>query len=306
MQFLTLNLKDDLREEITYNNHAIPFSICIDHFDDYLGREWCSHWHDEYEFILVLNGSIDVTIYPGKQKAFTVTLDEGNGMMISSGFLHSVKALESKTVCAGFVFSTAFFNIKPFENILQNLIKPLSDHKISSLLFSKQDEQVFCILQILEELCHLSKNEQYYDLHCMELVFRLWRFTLNYVHSNNNFPFNNEQIDLKETRLKSMLSYIHSHYNEKISVDHIAKHSGISRTECFRSFQDILKKTPTDYLIHYRLSMAGTMLLTTKKSVADIAYACGFNTPSYFGKLFKEKYGISPNRYRKAIEKSYS
>ena len=59
--------------------------------------------------------------------------------------------------------------------------------------------------------------------------------------------------------------------------------------------------TFTEYLNGYRLSSACTLLSTTDKPVLEISYETGFTNLSYFNRLFKKKYGISPRIYRKSL-----
>ena len=296
-KFLTLQLSDDLRENILYSNPSIPFSICIDHFDDYFGMEWSSHWHDEYEFGLVLKGSVSFTLYAGGEESTNIIIEQGNAILINSGILHSAKALIPQTIMAGFVFSNAFFNIKPFEAVLYNLVQPLVDYKVSYITFMKEDTCASDILSTLENLCLISTDDLRYELHCMELIFRLWRLSLDYITQKQEIFQLNITDNSREQHLKIMVSYIHAHYSENISINDIAKYAGISRTECFRCFQSILRKTPIEYLTDYRLSIAGMLLSTTNRTLTDIYESCGFNSLSYFGKIFKEHYGISPKKF---------
>lgn len=296
-EYLTLQLGADLREEIAYNNHAIPFSICIDHFDDYFNGQWPTHWHDEYEFVLVLQGSVVFTVCGGGNDSTDVVLAEGDGLFIGSACLHSAKA-EPGTVAAGYVFSNAFFNMKPFETVLRELLQPITDAAITYIKFEKDASSAEHILQTLCTLCHLPEEETGHELHCVELVMKLWRLLLQYILSNESHIPRRTIEDSREQRLKALVSYIHAHYSEPITVEDMAKHIGISRTECFRCFQNILRKTPVEYLTEYRLSMAATLLLNTKRPIADVADACGFQSPSYFGKIFREHYGKTPKEYR--------
>lgn len=301
--YLTLQLNDDLREEISYHNHTIPFSICIDSFDDYWKQEWTSHWHDEYEFNLVLEGKVTFTIYTNKKENVTVTLEKGDGIFINTNCLHSAKAICSGTKTAGAVFSNAFFNIKPFETVLQDLLQPIINFNITHIKFHKEEEKSTEILTLLYTLSHLSTKETGYMLHCMELVFKLWRLLLVFITLEETQLQVKPIHDLKEQRLKELLSYIHAHYGEHITIEDMIKHTNISRTECFRCFQSILSKTPIQYLTDYRLSIAAMLLVTTQRPLSDIIYSCGFHNPSYFGKLFKEQYGTTPKKYRNNLSK---
>lgn len=297
-EYLTLQLGSDLREEIAYNNHAIPFSICIDHFDDYLNCQWPTHWHDEYEFVLVLHGSVIFTVCGGGNDSTDIVLSEGDGLFIGSACLHSAKAMPG-TVAAGYVFSNAFFNMKPFEKVLRELLQPITDAAITYIKFEKEAASAEHILQTLSNLCHLPEDETGHELHCVELVLKLWRLLLQYILINESQIPRRTIEDSKEQRLKALVSYIHAHYSEPVTVETMAKHIGISRTECFRCFQSILRKTPVEYLTGYRLSMAASLLVNTQRTVSDIAESCGFPSQSYFGKLFRTHYGKTPKEYQK-------
>ena len=56
-----------------------------------------------------------------------------------------------------------------------------------------------------------------------------------------------------------------------------------------------------DYLIEYRIRAAKKLLETTDYSITDIALNCGFNSTSYFTKLFHRSCGKTPNAYRKEL-----
>ena len=50
--------------------------------------------------------------------------------------------------------------------------------------------------------------------------------------------------------------------------------------------------------MEYRLNTAKQLLDDTKMSITDISYHCGFSSNAYFGKIFREKYGMTPLQYR--------
>ena len=52
------------------------------------------------------------------------------------------------------------------------------------------------------------------------------------------------------------------------------------------------------YLNDYRLTMAGELLKMTEESVTQIALKCGFENLSYFNRLFRRKFGVTPGQYR--------
>ena len=55
-----------------------------------------------------------------------------------------------------------------------------------------------------------------------------------------------------------------------------------------------------NYLNDYRLSMAARTLLSSDDNIIDIAADCGYDNLSYFNRIFKKKYGVTPSAYRKS------
>jgi len=103
------------------------------------------------------------------------------------------------------------------------------------------------------------------------------------------------------TRINQILSYIHENYNKKITADNIADHIKISRGECFRCFKRHMDKGLVEYINEYRLAKAAEFLKTTDMSVIDISTECGFENASYFGKMFKNAYNLTPLGYKNAF-----
>lgn len=103
---------------------------------------------------------------------------------------------------------------------------------------------------------------------------------------------------LPEKRVQVLLDYIHTHYKDKITIEELAKTASISKTEVLRCFKAIMGRSPISYLNSYRLQRAAHMLINTEKSIQEIAEGCGFDDNSYFSKLFKKKYHVTPHDYR--------
>lgn len=299
-----LQLENNLREQIAYINTSIPISTCIDNLDDYFCREWSCHWHNEFEFEMVQEGAVEYTIYNGDNSIITQKLDKGDGIFITSGCLHSVKATEPHTILCGFVFPINFFDMKLFENVYKDIVQPIIDTDITNLFFSHLKEDDLAILSNVQEICFITEQENGYELHYIELICRIWRLLAQRIISNQQCAAKTFENCRQKQRLKEMISFIHANFNNHINVDDIARSAAVSRTECYRCFQAMLRKTPSEYLTEYRLSMAAMLLLSTDKSISEIAYDCGFNSVSYFCKLYRERCGTSPKTYRKHLSQS--
>lgn len=82
------------------------------------------------------------------------------------------------------------------------------------------------------------------------------------------------------------------------SVERLGEEIGLSRVQLYRKLKVLTGKTPVELLRKARLMKARTMVTTTDRSIAEIAYATGFTSPSYFNKCFKDEFGVSPGGMR--------
>ena len=83
-----------------------------------------------------------------------------------------------------------------------------------------------------------------------------------------------------------------------VSVEDLAADMNLSRVQLYRKVKSITDSSPVELLRNTRLKRAYQLLLTTDKSVSEVAYAVGFTSPSYFTKCFKDEYGKVPGELR--------
>ncbi|WP_228238366.1 substrate-binding domain-containing protein [Allomuricauda sp. M10] len=88
-----------------------------------------------------------------------------------------------------------------------------------------------------------------------------------------------------------------------LSVEQLADNLNISRSQLYRKVKAILGISISDYINNFKLQRAKSMLETTSLSVSEIAYSNGFSSPNYFSTAFKQKYGESPDSYRRTFGK---
>ena len=100
-------------------------------------------------------------------------------------------------------------------------------------------------------------------------------------------------------RLEQMLQYMEDHYREKLTLADIAASASISKSEAMRCFKEGLQVSPMACLNEYRLSRARDLLLETNDPVTEIALSAGFESCSYFDRLFLRKYGVTPRALRR-------
>lgn len=87
--------------------------------------------------------------------------------------------------------------------------------------------------------------------------------------------------------------------NDNFRIDMLAESNGIRRAVFNQKVKDIIGINPVDLVKRRRLHIAVKMLLEQKDTpVSAIAYSCGFTSPQYFNRVFKDAFGSTPNEYR--------
>ena len=105
--------------------------------------------------------------------------------------------------------------------------------------------------------------------------------------------------NVNSVRVAAILSFIEQHYPENITLSNIAEIANISEREALRCFKKITGESPIQYLLKYRLIRSASVLTEyPDKNISIVAEECGFDSPAYYTKKFKEFYLCSPREYR--------
>lgn len=88
------------------------------------------------------------------------------------------------------------------------------------------------------------------------------------------------------------------------SLDQLAIETGLSQAKLQDGFKFLYTRTVTEYVRHCRLEAARELMRLGDLNVSQVVYSIGFTSRSYFSKIFKEKYDVTPNEYRKNVLKN--
>ncbi len=94
------------------------------------------------------------------------------------------------------------------------------------------------------------------------------------------------------------VSYVDSHFHERIPLEEVARHCRMGTFEFSRAFKREHGLTFQEFLVRYRIAQARDLLKNPRVSISECAFAVGFSDPSYFARLFKRYVGVSPSEYR--------
>lgn len=251
------------------------------------------HWHEELELGYIEQG---VSIIRTINQEYPV--HQGNGFFINTNVVDTKingnpgsPALEINHIFHPFFIGGHFgsrITTKYLNPILQN--QQISVHIIRR--GSKEADALLDQLILLKEMNHKGNQE----ILIRNTLSTVWLLLLDEIKKHFEAP---QVIETeKQIRIKSMLSYIHRNFRNKITLEEIAAAANISEREANRIFQKIIQQTPFEYLLSYRLNMAKELLSHSDLSITEISYRCGFTDSAYMGKQFRKANGLTPKEYR--------
>ncbi|MDN5215884.1 AraC family transcriptional regulator [Fulvivirgaceae bacterium BMA12] len=133
-------------------------------------------------------------------------------------------------------------------------------------------------LQLLEILFLLSDTEEVELLH--------------------DRPYYNQIKDKDQKRISSIFAYIDNNYQFKIELQEVADLSHMTKEAFCRYFKKMTKYTFTEFLNRYRISQSKRDLMSGQ-SVSDACYGSGFESLSYFNRIFKKITNENPRDFRR-------
>ena len=139
------------------------------------------------------------------------------------------------------------------------------------------------------------------ELFMKEQLFRFFRllYQYGYVVKNESSASDSEL----ERKLKAVLGFIQEHYTETLTIEELAEVCHFSQAHFMSFFKRFVGMTCVEYINHYRLSRAAAALAQSDQPVMEAALENGFHNISYFNKLFRKEFGMTPKEYRRAAGK---
>lgn len=261
------------------------------------------HTHNFYELNIVMSGN-------GKHflNNSTFHITSGDIFIMPPNVSHGYD-FDSKTYSIFHLLFNKQFFVK-YETLLNNLtgyqilfnIDPhirRQDSLVNNFLHINITEN-YNLVRIFDELVSLRKEKkenteskkEYLTLYVIAKLCEMIEEEKIAYSGNNRYLF-----DL----LKSV-EYIYSNFGSKIELETLYSISCMSRSSYLRYFKKIFNSTPIDFIRDYRLRQAKSMLKHTNNSLTQIASDCGFCDSAHFSRLFKEKYQVSPLKYRTLLK----
>ncbi len=250
--------------------------------------EMILHWHPEYEFIHVRRGTLHLEL-----DGHMLDLKSGDFVMVTDGVCHSAHPENCEYECLVLDLSS-FVSQNRIDS--RRVMDILRHQQTIQPQLPRQNKAVMTVMdQLFDAMRNLRDGNKLFVLGCLYqflgLVIReeLYDPTVAGARRRRN----------QQTSLKNAITYIEEHYADRITLDDLAKAAGMNRKYFCSFFHNMTHRTPVEYLNSYRIEQACDLLLSTDKTVAEVAGSCGFNDVSYFTKTFHRYMGITPLGCRK-------
>lgn len=194
-------------------------------------------------------------------------------------------------------FSSPHNNPKKLFREVYGEVQPLADfdelNNLPPVMPVYHFDELKEILQKLSACSYPSVT----DIEMQNELIQSFLYLVFYEASKHNQNFNQQKTSLNPY-VKSVCDYISLNFNTQLTVKSIAEHFHLNQNYLIKLFKIHLALTPNQYILETRLIRARHLLLHTNQTISEIAFSCGFNTPSYFSKKFKERFGSLPIKTR--------
>ena len=251
------------------------------------GRETLvyNHYHSSVEMMKVLEGKINLQIGTNYYEC-----NKGDIVFILPSMLHGVSSLTEDAMIQGVVFETSLVNIPILQFDFSEMFH--RNQRIQYIINEKDDiyeELCFNIDKILEVYGTFNANARIQIvsrlLLCMGLLIQ--KFSLEISIHDKNYR-----------KLLPILQYIDKHYTEKIQIAELSKIIHVCDDRMIRLFKEVTGETPVEYILNLRVEHALKLLMEDNMSIAEIAEKTGFGSATYKTRVFKQKLGITPGKYK--------
>jgi AraC-like DNA-binding protein len=253
------------------------------------------HWHDSIELIAVIEGSIRVK--DGFEEHY---LNKGDVIVINRDDLHAIYSTDESNLIITLDIDIKYFEDR-YSNIKDTII--VCDSNTDRVKYSKQLELIF--LSALNLYNHCNNNEYTTENEIETQTVNLLELLINDFRNLRIFEDKFISLGCNDDHAKilgDIMDYIYNNFTSDISLDDISNAMNFSKYYIAHVIKDMSGLTFTEFINMLRVEDSEKLLLTTRKSISDIAYQCGFSDVKYYNKHFERWYHVTPGVHRRKYQ----
>ena len=156
------------------------------------------------------------------------------------------------------------------------------------------------IYQIIQRLIFLivedhTSKDFFVDMMLRELLIRILQS-----ESRSHLILYAEQ-EQANNRIAFAINYIRKNLREKLTIKELSQKVYMSESNFYKVFKNEMGSSPVDFINEERIRLATSLLQDPESKVQKVSMECGFNSLSYFNRVFKKKHQLSPRAYQEKI-----
>lgn len=265
-----------------FKNNIVPRLAYVQDINEYHQSLSIKHSHSQFlEIIHIIKGCV---VYEINQKHYRLT--PGDTLVINPQQIHRIS--ESSSSLSAIVLG---INNLQIQGLAPNYLIPITVSPVISITSPFKNLQPYFLLCRNLAMIHnkdfLINNPQTTLLNSLITII-------------HNLCQNADKSEKNEINISERIKYyLDTHYLEDINLENIAENLHLNKfylSHCFKNYMGI---SPMQYINKRRISEAQMLLISTKLTITEISFRCGFNNSSYFQTTFKKAIGITPGQYRK-------
>lgn len=245
------------------------------------------NWHKDVEIMFILSGKVEVCV-----EGSVYNLEEGDLMVINSNVGHASLKKDDHSIVMVLHINPIYFDLFCHE---YDIVK----FDCNTAYKNKDDLEFKEIKQILSSMMFsMLENNKGSKFESLGHLSMLTNHLFKYFYKDENNNANLQKHKKHQDRLKIAMDYIEDNYREKISLDDIAKLINYNSSYTSSFFKNYVGVNFYEYLLRVRLQGAVNELITTNKTIYNIALDNGFSDVKAFNFSFKKNFNKSPSEYR--------
>lgn len=268
--------------ESIINNQTFPVNIFVAPI-----QNSAFHWHNEYELIGVLKGSV---FMQAESRSFC--LNQGDIYFLNPNVTHAIREKENQeNLCMFVQMSQELFSAEEIEG----------KKEIRFYLDSTDAEEPECgfsyFYKKIAELVYESMNPKRHQAFRIRaqvctLIADMFDQVVYDVRYQDPVAYSNQEMTVK------ILGFLEENMAEEGVLEHVCREMGLSRKTLDRNVKSVLGMTGKELLDSLRVEQAKNLLKNTSKNMNYILDVCGFGSEKTFYRVFREETGLTPNAFR--------
>lgn len=314
-------LSTELKQEMEVDNREFCFSLSDFHGHGYIKAFDFDYGLSVYEFDCTFEQPL--TIHFEKEVVQPLLILFNREEPIAHSFRDSeyneVNKLESLMVCAGTNFTNTFrfesgksvcflmlsINRKEFEEKIDAFLEEM-DNSLETIFkdangitqLYQKGHYSLDIAKFIEEFTTTELTGFMRHVFLEGKAYEILTHFLRQYHDDAEDPTNRKILRQSTVeKIEMATDIIENELDSLGSIMSLAKRVGLNQNTLQEGFKKLYNKSVNQYIKDVRLERAQKLMESTDLNITEITYRLGINSRSYFSKLFKERFGVSPKDY---------